>query len=132
MYKWLHSLAGLQLDFSQTQESLAKIPQFRTDLDQESLINSAVSTKAIVKSIWQRILCTHILQLQLDKFCKGGYLPEIKDVLNKMVGKDYKSLFEPKFTHQSGQIYKLSLEQHGVPGLDIEFNINVNYPKKAP
>ena len=63
MYKWLHSLAGLQLDYAQTQETLERTPVFKTGLDAEALLNSAVSTKAIFKNIWQRILSTQILHL---------------------------------------------------------------------
>ena len=55
LYKWLHSLAGLVLDFTQTEDqtSLGKKPSFSYDVSQ---VGHLVSTKSIVQRLWQRLL----------------------------------------------------------------------------
>ena len=73
-------------------------------------MNSAVSTKMVFKRIWQRILITQILQLQIDQLLKGDYLSDIKETLSKSIelscaqtGK----LLEPKIIKENQSTYKL-------------------------
>ena len=57
LYKWLHSLAGLELDFAQStsnpatelQQQQYKKPSFRFDVGQ---VGHIVSTKSIVQRLW--------------------------------------------------------------------------------
>ena len=97
-------------------------------------MSSAVSTKIVFKRIWQRILTTQILQLQIDQFLKGGYHHDIKEILNKsdeLACAQPCTLLEPKFTKEIEGTYKLQFKKQGVPfELLATIEVPAAYPDK--
>ena len=136
MYKWLHSLAGLQLDFAHSQEPLTENPRFKTGLDHTAMMKCAVSTKMVFKRIWQRILMVQILQLQIDSLVQGDYHPDIKDTLSKqdeLIAAQPCNLPTPKLVKVGPTSYRLWFKKQDV---SFEFSATIEvpsaYPEKPP
>ena len=86
LYKWLHTLAGLILDYPQSlteaqpsAEKLGKKPNFTLGANYMGYL---VSTKSIVQRIFQRVLSQQILALQIEALAEQrSFMTDVSNYL---------------------------------------------------